>query len=135
MFSKKDQKITEEELSNLNNIIGKGTTLFGKIESLGNIRIEGRLIGGVKSKSKIALAQSSYVEGDILTQRAEIAGEVRGKIEITELLILKPSAVIRGDIITNKIIVELGAVINGNCKMVIFPAEINITENEKQKSE
>jgi cytoskeletal protein CcmA (bactofilin family) len=135
MFSKKDQRITEEELSNLNNIIGKGTTLVGNIESLGNIRIEGRLIGGVKSKTKIALAQSSYVEGNILTQKAEIAGEVRGKIEITELLILKPSAVIRGDIIANKIIVESGAVFNGNCKMVVLPAEINITENEKQKSE
>jgi cytoskeletal protein CcmA (bactofilin family) len=55
MFSKKDQKITEEELSNLSNIIGKGTTLVGNIESLGNIRIEGRIIGGVKSKSKIAV--------------------------------------------------------------------------------
>jgi cytoskeletal protein CcmA (bactofilin family) len=135
MFSKKDQKITEEELSNLSNIIGKGTTLVGNIESLGNIRIEGRIIGGVKSKSKIALGPSSYVEGDIITQKAEISGEVRGKIEISELLILKPSAVISGKIITNNIIVESGAVFNGNCKMVVLPAEINITENKKQKSE
>ena len=133
MYSKKSQKISEEELSNVNNIIGKRTTFVGKIETLGNIRIEGRIIGGVKSKSKIALGQSSYVEGDILTQNCEIAGEVRGKIEISELLILKPSAVISGDIITNKIIVESGAVLNCSCKMDVPPAEINIAENEKQK--
>ena len=134
MFSNKNQKITDEELSNLSNIIGKGTTLVGNIESFGNIRIEGKIIGGVKSKSKIALGQSSYVKGDILTQNAEIAGEVKGKVEISELLILKPSAVINGDIITNKIIVESGAVFNGSCKMGVFSTEINIADYEKQEA-
>ncbi|MFC2126520.1 polymer-forming cytoskeletal protein [Bacteroidota bacterium] len=135
MITSKNQKIPEEELSASNNIIGKGTTLAGNIESYGNIRIEGKIIGGVKSKSKIALGQSSYVEGDILTQNAEIAGEVKGKIEISELLILKPSAVINGDIITNKIVVESGAVFNGSCKMGVFSAEINIAESEKQNTQ
>ena len=131
MFSNKNQKIPEEELSTSNNIIGKGTTLVGNIESFGNIRIEGRIIGGVKTKSKIVLGQSSYVEGNILTQNAEIAGEVKGKIEISELLILKPSAVVIGDIKTNKIILESGAVFNGSCKMDVLPTEINIAENEQ----
>ena len=131
MISSKNQKIPEEELSTSNNIIGKGTTLVGNIESFGNIRIEGRIIGGVKTKSKIVLGQSSYVEGNILTQNAEISGEVKGKIEISELLILKPSAVVIGDIKTNKIIVESGAVFNGSCKMDVLPAEINIAENEQ----
>ena len=130
MIGNKNKKIPEEELSTSNNIIGKGTTLVGNIESFGNIRIEGRIIGGVKSKSKIALGQSSYVEGDILSQNAEIAGEVKGKIEISELLILKPSAVVIGDIKTNKIIVESGAVFNGKCKMGIPSTEINLKENE-----
>lgn len=127
--------MSEEELSNSSNIIGKGTTLEGDIESFGNIRIEGRIKGSIKSKSKIACGHSSYVDGSILAQNAEVAGEVTGKIEVTELLILKPSAVVHGDIITNKFIVESGAVFNGSCKMGVTPKEIKIGENGIPKEE
>ena len=75
--------MSEEELSNSSNIIGKGTTVEGNLESFGNIRVEGRIIGSIKSKSKVALGQSSYVEGDILAQNAELSGEVNGKVEVS----------------------------------------------------
>jgi len=125
MFTSKDQKIAEEELNNSSSLITKGTTITGNLKSQGNIRIEGNFIGNVKSKSKIVLGQSSFVDGEILTQKAEIDGEVRGKIQISELLSLKPSAVINGDIITKNINVESGAVINGKCKMSKLPLEIH----------
>ena len=125
MFTSKDQKIAEEELNNSSSLITKGTTITGNLVSQGNIRIEGNLIGNVKSKSKIVLGQSSFVDGEILTQKAEIDGEVRGKIKISELLSLKPSAVINGDITTKNINVESGAVINGKCKMGKLPIEIH----------
>jgi len=64
-----------------------------------------------------------------------VAGEVKGKIKITELLILKPSAVINGDIITNKFIVESGGTFNGSCKMGAAQAEIKIGENGQSKEE
>ena len=120
MASNKIQKLTEEELSNSSNIIGKGTTVEGNIDTFGNIRVEGRIKGNIKSKSKIAMGQSSYIEGDISAQNAEIAGEVAGKIEVSELLIIKPSGVVRGDIVTGKLIVESGAAFNGSCVMGIF---------------
>ncbi|MBR9999027.1 MAG: polymer-forming cytoskeletal protein [Cyclobacteriaceae bacterium] len=127
--------MSEEELSNSSNIIGKGTTVEGNLESFGNIRVEGRIIGSIKSKSKVALGQSSFVEGDILAQNAEISGEVDGRVEISELLILKATAVISGDIITNKFIVESGATFNGSCKMGVSNVEIKIGENGQQKGQ
>ncbi len=135
MFNNKNQKMNEEELSNSSNIIGKGTTVEGNLESFGNIRVEGRIIGSVKSKSKIALGQSSFVEGDILAQNAEVSGEVNGKVEVSELLILKATAIIKGDIITNKFIVESGAAFNGSCKMGVANTEIKIGENGQPKEE
>jgi cytoskeletal protein CcmA (bactofilin family) len=129
MFNNKNQKFTEEELSNSSNIIGKGTTVEGNIDTFGNIRVEGRIIGNIKSKSKVALGQSSYVEGDILAQNAEIAGEVAGKIEIAELLIIKPSGVVKGDITTGKLIVESGAAFNGSCKMGVYNQSVPISGN------
>lgn len=125
MFNKSEQK-EEAELSNSSNIIGKGTVLHGNIETYGNIRIEGKIVGDIKTKSKAACGHSSYIEGNVLAQNAEIAGHVTGKVEISELLILKPSAIISGDIITNKLIVESGATFNGGCKMGVKIKEISI---------
>lgn len=134
MFSNKQEMKDEQELSNSSNIIGKGTVLTGDIETYGNIRIEGKIIGNMKTKSKAACGHSSHIEGNIMAQNAEIAGNVMGKVEVSELLILKPSAVINGDIITNKLIVESGATFNGSCKMGVTIKEIRIGEQPEGKS-
>jgi cytoskeletal protein CcmA (bactofilin family) len=117
MLTSKEQKRAAEEISNSSNVIGKGTVLEGNIETYGNIRIEGRINGNIKSKSKIALGNGSHVEGNITAQNADIEGEVKGKVDITELLVLKSTAVVHGDIITGKLVVEPGAMFNGSCKM------------------
>jgi cytoskeletal protein CcmA (bactofilin family) len=117
MLTSKEQKRAADEISNSSNVIGKGTVLEGNIDTYGNIRIEGKIIGNIKSKSKVALGSSSHVDGNISAQNADIEGEVKGKIEISELLVLKSTAVIHGDIITGKLVVESGAIFNGGCKM------------------
>lgn len=113
------------------NEIGKGSILEGSIETFGNIRIEGKVIGSVKTKSKVATGSSSHVDGSILAQNAEIEGHVSGTVEITEVLILKGTAVIDGDIVANKLIVESGATFNGGCKMGVKSKEIKIGQPEQ----
>jgi len=132
MFNKDEKKVAEE-LSNSSNIIGKGTILEGNCETYGNIRVEGKVIGNIKTKSKVALGQSSKVEGNILAQNAEVAGEVSGKLEVSDQLLLRPTAVIHGDILTNKLIVASGATFNGGCKMGVSIKEIRIGENGQSK--
>ncbi|UXP33764.1 polymer-forming cytoskeletal protein [Reichenbachiella agarivorans] len=134
MFKNKQEMKDVEELSNSSNIIGKGTVMTGDIETYGNIRVEGKIVGNMKTKSKAACGHSSYIEGNILAQNAEIAGHVTGRVEVSELLILKPSAVINGDIITNKLIVESGATFNGGCKMGVTIKEIKIGDQPEEIS-
>lgn len=117
LFSNKDESKEEVVRNNSTNHIGKGTEIRGDLETGGIIRIDGKVYGNVKSKSKINLGEGSFVEGNIISQNAEVSGEVKGKLEITDMLILKPSAVISGDIFTGKLIIEAGAVLNGTCKM------------------
>jgi cytoskeletal protein CcmA (bactofilin family) len=137
MFNKEDKRAAEIE-STTSNIISRGTILEGNIKTPGNLRIEGRVIGNLITKSKAALAQSSYVDGNILAKNAEVAGEVKGQVEVSEMLILKPTCIIHGDIVTNKLIVESGATFNGGCKMGVHIDEIHIsltkTSNKREKS-
>lgn len=134
MLTSKEQKRAADEISNSSNVIGKGTVLEGNIETFGNIRIEGKVIGNVKSKSKIALGSSCHIEGNIHAQNADIEGEVRGKIEISEMLVLKSTAVIHGDISTGKLVVEPGASFNGSCKMGAAVKDIKIADNNGSRS-
>lgn len=143
MFSNKVEK-SQEEISNSSSIVSVGTYMEGDIETHGNIRIEGSIKGNVRTKSKSAHGQSSYVEGNVLAQNAEVAGEVSGTVEVIDLLTLKPTAVVHGDIIANKIIIESGAQFNGTCRMGNGTKEVTLShdqentakgQNEKPKDE
>lgn len=129
MFTSKEEKRVAEEISNSSNTIGKGTFLEGNVETYGNIRIEGKVVGNIKSKSKVALGPSSQVIGNITSQNADIEGEVKGRLEVSETLVLKATAVINGDIFTGKLVVEPGAVFNGSCKMGASVKEIKLSDN------
>lgn len=129
MFTTKEEKKAADEITNSSNVIGKGTVLEGNIETSGNIRIEGKIIGNIKSKSKIALGSSSLIDGNVAAQNADIEGTVKGKVEISDLLVLKATGSVQGDISTGKLVVEPGAVFNGTCKMGAAVKDIKSAEN------
>jgi cytoskeletal protein CcmA (bactofilin family) len=104
------------ELSNVN-LIAKGTTIKGEIQSNGDFRIDGSLNGSIKSTGKVVIGSTGKVEGEIFCQNAEVEGELRVKINVKELLSLKATSVLRGEIITGKLSIEPGAILSGTCNM------------------
>lgn len=117
IFGSKENKPAEDLSGNINNIIAKGTSIVGDVDAAGNIRIDGKIKGNIKCKSKVVTGKGSVIDGNIYAQNAEIEGDITGILEISEILILKPTAVVQGDIRTGKLIVENGARFNGTCRM------------------
>ncbi len=109
-------KSNEEDTHNIN-ILSTGTSLKGDIKSNGDIRIDGTLIGSVNSKGKVVIGPTGNIEGEIICQNADFSGVIKAKIVVTELLLLKATAKITGDIITNKLAIEPGAKFSGTCNM------------------
>lgn len=105
-----------EEMNNLN-IIGSGTRLKGNIESSGDIRIDGAIDGVLDTKGKLVIGKSGNSTGEIYCKNAEVSGTIEGKIKVEELLTLRSTARISGDIITSKLAIEPGAVFSGTCNM------------------
>ncbi|MBK7181716.1 MAG: polymer-forming cytoskeletal protein [Bacteroidetes bacterium] len=99
------------------NIIGAGTIIEGDITTNGDMRIDGSLTGSINVKGKLVVGASGMVEGEIICQNADISGTIKGKIGVAELLALKSSSKLTGDIITNKIAIEPGATFSGSCSM------------------
>lgn len=95
------------------NVIAAGTTLTGTISVEGNIRIDGTLSGSVTTKGKLVLGETGKIEGEVECTNAVIAGELKGKIVVHELLSLKSTSRFEGDVYYSKIEVDQGAKING----------------------
>jgi cytoskeletal protein CcmA (bactofilin family) len=99
------------------NIIGKGTKIVGDISSAGDVRIDGLLTGNIVISGKLVLGPHGFVDGNITSVNAELEGEVKGIVNISETLSLKATAKINGDIVTSKLMIEPGALFTGSCNM------------------
>jgi cytoskeletal protein CcmA (bactofilin family) len=98
-------------------IISAGTTLKGDINSTGDIRIDGTLLGNVTSAAKVVIGSNGVVEGDINGQQADIMGKINGTIKVKELLQLKGGSNVSGNIYASKLQIETSANFNGQCHM------------------
>jgi cytoskeletal protein CcmA (bactofilin family) len=99
------------------NLISNGTDITGDIKSNGDIRIDGTLTGNLNTKGKVVLGPTGKVKGEVICKNSEVSGIIEGKITVGQLLNLKASSKILGDIATSKLSIEPGAVFSGNCKM------------------
>lgn len=111
------------------NIIGNGTIIKGEIESNGDIRVDGKVIGTLKSTGKIVLGQNGVVEGDIYCKQADLSGHVKGRLVVEELTSMKSTSVVEGELNTKQLFIEIGAKFNGKCEM--SNAEKTNAENKK----
>ena len=99
------------------NLISNGTDITGDIKSNGDIRIDGSLKGNLSTKGKVVVGPTGKVNGEVICKNSEISGIIEGKITVGQLLNLKASSKILGDIATSKLSIEPGAIFSGNCKM------------------
>ncbi len=125
-----DKKNTMKETINT---IGSGTIVTGDIESKGDIRVDGILKGTVNTSGKVVLGKEGIIEGDVSCNNADIAGIVNAKITVTQLLLLKSTAKLNGDIVTNKLSIEPGASFTGSCSMGAVIKDIKDAGSKEQK--
>jgi len=97
--------------------IGNGARITGDMETIGSIRIDGKITGNVTSEARVVIGASGYLEGNLRAESSIIDGKIKGTVSIQNLLTLKTTAVIDGDIVCNKLVIENGATFNGTCKM------------------
>lgn len=99
------------------NLFKSDTSIEGDIVSTGDIRIDGTLKGSIQVKGKLVVGASGVIEGEIHCQNADVSGTIKGKTFVSELLALKATAKLTGDIVTGKLSIEPGASFSGSCSM------------------
>jgi cytoskeletal protein CcmA (bactofilin family) len=116
MLGKKD--IVESERSGeLNTIIGKGTVIEGLLTVQNSLRIDGRVTGQVQVTDSLVVGKEGEIEGEVKVRNAIIGGRVRNRVLATGKVVLESHATVHGEVKTSKLVIDEGAVFDGNCAM------------------
>jgi len=116
MFSDRKEK-NNVNPSTSQNRINEGTNIVGDIQSKGFFRIDGVIEGNVSTPSKVVLGKTGFIKGTLTCEDADIEGKIIGDLNINNMLSLRATAFIEGDVLVGKLAVEPGATFNASCIM------------------
>jgi cytoskeletal protein CcmA (bactofilin family) len=120
--------------SAISNRILQGTKIEGDIYSDGDFRLDGEIVGKVDIKGKFVIGEKGKLKGEVFCAQATISGNFSGSLIATESLSLTESAVVHGEIKTEKLSIEPGAEFTGNCQMGGVIREIKDKQSAKSES-
>ena len=133
MFSdnKKKARSTTGSSAQQNRII-QGTKIIGTIVSEGGIRIDGEVEGDVKTAGKVVLGSTGVINGTLSCTSADFEGVFKGKLTVNEMLSLRSTSQVQGEVFINKLTVEPGAMFNATCTMGSGVKTLNPNSGEEK---
>ncbi|HMB54730.1 MAG TPA: polymer-forming cytoskeletal protein [Thermoanaerobaculia bacterium] len=111
MFKQNDQQ------RDLNGFLDRGSTQKGELSFEASFRIDGKYEGTIRSSGRLVVGEGGLVDGDVQVRHVLVSGEVRGSVEAGEQLHIAPGGRVHADITTPSLVIEDGAIFEGNCTM------------------
>lgn len=108
MFSKGSEK--------LESFIGVNTLFKGDIKTTGTLRIDGSVEGNIEA-DWIILGDKACLKGVASARGIIVGGIVEGNLTAKEIVEIKQKGCIRGDVITSKLMVAEGGILDGRTTM------------------
>jgi cytoskeletal protein CcmA (bactofilin family) len=131
----KDAKETEAlERREVNAFMGAETFFEGKLTYTGAVRLDGRFKGVIRSDDTLIVGETGRIEGELHVGITIIQGEVVGNVYGKERVELHHPGRMIGNITAPVVIMDEGAIFEGNCKMK-KKEEKKETKDEKKKVE
>jgi len=97
--------------------LGKGTKVSGKLVFEGTGRIEGQVDGEIAAQDVLTVGAGALVNAKIAGTTVVVEGQVTGDVTARQRLELRASARVNGNVTTPSLVVQEGAVLNGQCTM------------------
>ena len=96
----------------------QGVRLEGKLETTGTFRIDSEVKGSIVSEDTLVLGEHSSIQGQIVGSRVVIGGRFDGVIQAKTRVEIQSGAVVTGEVHTPCLVIEPGAVFDGQCHML-----------------
>ena len=95
-------------------IISAALTVVGRLESAGDIQIDGKVEGDVRGQA-VRIGSGAVIKGSVTGELVELAGTLEGKIEARSAVLTK-TARMSGDIIHQSLQIDEGSFFNGSSR-------------------
>ena len=135
MFSENKKAKGATIATNQQNRIAQGTKIIGDIVSEGGFRIDGEVEGNIQTKGKVVIGVQGKIKGTLVCENADIEGQFSGKLQVGEVLSLKATSQVQGDVETGRLHVEPEAIFNATCVMKGAIKELKGASSGKKSKE
>ena len=115
----------------INSIVGEGTRFRGELDLNGLLRIDGDYSGVIRTPDKVLVGKNGRAECSIYAGTIVIGGVVKGNIYSSEKIIILSTGMVIGNIVTPRLIVEEGVILDGECRIA---KDVNLEEFEHLES-
>jgi cytoskeletal protein CcmA (bactofilin family) len=95
-------------------IISAALIVTGRLESAGDIQIDGRVEGDIRGQA-VRIGGGATIKGTVYGELVELGGTIEGKIE-AESVVLTKTARMSGDIVHQSLRIDTGAFFNGHSR-------------------
>ena len=112
-------------------IISTDLVIVGTLTSTGDVHIDGRVDGDIRSGST-TLGEKASFEGEIVAEEVTIRGRFKGAIRARKVS-LAGTGHVEGTILHEKLAVEAGAFFEGNCRHSADPLSEVVAKPEPQR--
>lgn len=116
MLGKKDSEVFGSS-GNLNTIIGKGSSFDGKLKVQSTLRVDGKVKGNITTGDSLVVGKEGEIDGEVSVRNAIIGGKLKGKLSANGKVVLEANSVFKGELRTSKLVIDEGAIFEGNCSM------------------
>jgi cytoskeletal protein CcmA (bactofilin family) len=113
-----DQDIANRFGTNLKSALGSGTVIEGMFSFENPVKIDGIMRGEIKSSSALIVGPKAQVSARIQVGSLIVLGAVEGEIEAEDLIEIRKTGSLEGDVVTRRLALEEGGVFNGACTMI-----------------
>ena len=116
------RRMAEQQQDGEVTIVGQGAKLEGTVVSAGSLRIDGQVKGQINADGDVTLSPQSQVEADIRAQNVQVAGRFKGSIVVKGRAEIARGGRVEGNLTSKTLVVEEGAVFQGQSIMDQPPA-------------
>ncbi|HJW49394.1 MAG TPA: polymer-forming cytoskeletal protein [Candidatus Limnocylindria bacterium] len=101
----------------LNAMLGAGSVFEGKLHFEGQVRIDGTFTGEITTTDLLVIGEGAKVSATINCGSVEIKGDITGNVNASDSIVLRATARVQADIYSPSLVVDKGAVFEGNTRM------------------
>ena len=110
-------------------ILEKDSSFKGEFKSECDFRVDGNFEGSIETNGKVVIGKNGRIEGTVVCSSADIEGVINGTIHVEDLLSIRSTGEVTGDVVMSKLVVESGAIFNAKSSMKDENAEDSSIKN------